>query len=181
MVTVKRYIGQFRKPLHWQGWRAFLRRTVWPVLLAAALFLLVRSSLLTHYSVTVAQPGLGLMAGDRILINRTAYGFSLPFQQAFGYPPFFPAAPRIGEIVVYRSADKGSTRLGRIIALPGQADPDTLHSNSVLPPGTYATTSGYTTSENLIGRAWCVSYSVRPDRLFGLRADRFFITLPCAP
>lgn len=179
MVTVKRYIGKFRKPLHWQGWKPFLRRVLLPALLAVSLFLFVRTSLLTQYTVVQTHSSIGILAGDRVLIDRTAYGFELPLQRAAGFPGFAPRDPVVGDMIAFRD-EYGRMRIGCVLAVPEEQlrhedNPD------MLPYRKFLTTGGYAFSGQIVGRVICVSYSVDPDKLLGIRSERFFLSLPCDP
>ena len=78
MVTIKRYIGKVKKPLHWRGRRHFLRNVVLPSVTAVLLLLAVRTLLLTQFSLSDNLPASGLLEGDRILVDRTAYGVRNP-------------------------------------------------------------------------------------------------------
>ena len=83
MVTIKRYIGKIRKPLHWKGRKAFLRFAVLPALLAVALLLVVRMMVVTQYEMPYNRYDLDLLQGDRLAVNRLAYGWTTPLPRLF--------------------------------------------------------------------------------------------------
>ncbi len=57
-----------------------------------------RSFFLFSWRVREGQPSLGLVPGDRVFINRVAFGLRLPFMKQ---PSLFQRAPRPGEAVAY--------------------------------------------------------------------------------
>jgi signal peptidase I len=57
-----------------------------------------------------------IIEGDRVVVNKLAYGVRLPF----GEEPFWEwSEPRRGEIVVFRSPAAGRYMIKRVIGLPG--------------------------------------------------------------
>ena len=94
MVTIKRYIGKIRKPLHWKGRKAFLRFAVLPALLAVALLLAVRMMVVTQYEMPYNRYDLDLLQGDRLAVNRLAYGWATPLPRLFRRTPRWRSACR---------------------------------------------------------------------------------------
>lgn len=86
-------------------------------LLGLMVLLSARSSLADHYHVPTGsmQPTVGI--GDRVLVDKRAYGLRLPFSRA---EVFAGAAPEVGDVVVLESPEDGITLLKRVVAGPGQ-------------------------------------------------------------
>lgn len=168
MTTIKRYIGKFRKPLRWRGWKRFARYFLLPVVTAALLLVVTRGLLVTQLSLPADRADLGLMAGDRLLINCTAFGLRMGGTGTH-------RQPERGDIVVFGSPDgQEGLHIGRVTALPG----DTAEGRR-LPEATYRIDGTTVTHDRLRGRAVCVSYSTDAaaplHRRF--RRDRFFFLL----
>lgn len=219
--------------------RKMLRLYVLPVAAAVALLLLIRGFLITQYAVTESADE-ELQAGDRVLVNLTAYGLRTPFENLFGYARWGYGRPQRNERVALRAPWTTITTFDRCRALPGdtlwiaadgrtarlhrQATTDVplivpsrrrpqritphnvrllylalrtgegsrvrLQGDSLLLGGqrlTHATflqdyywmehtgpTMGFTPHAHLVGRPFCVSYSVplRKDRLFRRLKDK---------
>ena len=103
MVTIKRYIGKIRKPLHWKGRKAFLRFAVLPALLAVALLLAVRMMVVTQYEMPYNRYDLDLLQGDRLAVNRLAYGWTTPLPRLFGEHHVGECLPKKGDLVAFAS------------------------------------------------------------------------------
>jgi signal peptidase I len=95
--------------------RTWLRETArlaaFVVALAAA-----RSSLADHYHVPTGSMIPTVEIGDRVLVNKVAYGLRVPFTGGslvrFG-------GPARGDVVVLESPEDGVTLLKRVVAVPG--------------------------------------------------------------
>jgi signal peptidase I len=92
-----------------------LRELLTIALLALVLFS-ARSSLADHYVVPTSSMEYTLMPGDRVLVNKTAYGFRVPF---IGWRLSDGAAPSQGEVVVFDSPETGKRLIKRIVAVGG--------------------------------------------------------------
>ena len=177
MVTIKRYIGKVKKPLHWRGRRHFLRNVVLPSVTAVLLLLAVRTLLLTQFSLSDNLPASGLLEGDRILVDRTAYGVRNPLAGFFGADRWGRGVPQYGETAVWTETQgAGGMRLGRITALPG----DTVTCGTqryVLAAGTNAAGTDIIIHSQLVGRIVCVTYSIDARAPFYncLRSGRMFV------
>lgn len=97
-------------------------------LLAAILaVVLVRSCCLSLVAIPGAGAGPELHQGDRLLVNRLAYGLRLPLSRLWGYHRWGTSTPRRNDWAVFNSPTDtptlrpDTTRLcvGRCIALPG--------------------------------------------------------------
>jgi signal peptidase I len=76
-----------------------------------------RSSLADHYYVPSGSMEYSLMPGDRVVVNKMAYGFRIPLTKI---DIFGSSTPGRGEIAVFDSPEDGKTRLiKRIVAIGG--------------------------------------------------------------
>jgi signal peptidase I len=87
------------------GWAAFV-----------GLMLSARASLADHYHVTSGSMEPTVATGDRVLVNKAAYGLRLPLVDR--YLVEFDG-PRRGDVVVLRSPTGGPVLLKRVVAVPG--------------------------------------------------------------
>jgi signal peptidase I len=99
---------------------SFKRATVAIVVLGAVIFG-TRARLVEIAPVTGPSMEPTLNPGDRLVVNKTAYGFRLPFsQRALGV-----RSPRRGDLIVFpnpdrgRSPDQPASIVKRVIGLPG--------------------------------------------------------------
>jgi signal peptidase I len=97
--------------------RRWFRREVAPVLLALVLVTAARSSLADHYYVPSGSMENTLFAGDRVVVDKTAYGLRIPYTKI---DLFGGASPRPGEIAVFDSPADGTLLIKRIVATGGQ-------------------------------------------------------------
>ena len=171
MVTIKRYIGKIRKPLHWKGRKAFLRFAVLPALLAVALLLAVRMMVVTQYEMPY---------------NRLAYGWATPLPRLFGEHHVGECLPKKGDLVSFASpAGNDQVLVERVEALPG----DTVVVETLLRDGQemvrrFVVCKGYGQFGNyivplrcIIGRVFGITYSVDPQAPFYrcFRRERFLL------
>ena len=76
-----------------------------------------RSSLADHYYVPSGSMEYSLMPGDRVVVNKMAYGLRIPLTKI---DIFGSSTPTRGEIAVFDSPQDGETRLiKRIVAIGG--------------------------------------------------------------
>jgi signal peptidase I len=82
----------------------------------AVVLFAARSSLADHYQVPTGSMMPTVMVGDRVVVNKLAYGVRVPFTDIalarFG-------APARGDVVVLSSPEDGITLLKRVVAVPG--------------------------------------------------------------
>lgn len=186
MVTIKRYIGKIRKPLHWKGRKAFLRFAVLPALLAVALLLAVRMMVVTQYEMPYNRYDLDLLQGDRLAVNRLAYGWTTPLPRLFGEHHIGECLPKKGDLVAFASpAGNDQVLVERVEALPG----DTVVVETLLRDGQemvrrFVVCKGYGQFGNyivplhcVIGRVFGITYSVDPQAPFYrcFRRERFLL------
>ncbi len=94
-----------------------LRRIGKEVLLVGVLALILfsaRSSLADHYIVPTSSMEYTLMPGDRVLVNKTAYGLRVPFLK---WQLTRGDQPGVGEIVVFDSPETGKRLIKRVVAV----------------------------------------------------------------
>ncbi len=89
------------------------------LLLVASLALILfsaRSSLADHYIVPTSSMEYTLMPGDRVLVDKTAYGLRVPFLH---WRITGGRAPQRGEVVVFDSPESGKRLIKRVVAVGG--------------------------------------------------------------
>jgi len=86
------------------------------IAIAVGVMFMARSSLADHYHVPTGSMMPTVHIGDRIVVNKAAYAFRVPFTDvalaSFG-------GPARGEVVVLSSPDDGTTLLTRVVGVPG--------------------------------------------------------------
>lgn len=87
-------------------------------LLAVVVLLSARSSLADHYHVPTGSMQPTVAIGDRVLVDKRAYGLRAPFTES---RLLGGEAPAPGDVVVLVSPEDGATLLKRVVAGPGQA------------------------------------------------------------
>ena len=97
--------------------RAWFRKEVAPILLALLLVTAARSSLADHYYVPSGSMENTLVAGDRVIVDKTAYGVRLPYTKI---DLFGDGHPKPGEVAVFDSPADGELLIKRIVAVGGQ-------------------------------------------------------------
>src|SRR6187402_1205978 len=97
--------------------RAWFRKEVAPILLALVLVTAARSSLADHYYVPSGSMENTLFAGDRVVVDKTAYGIRLPYTKI---DLISGAHPQPGEVAVFDSPADGILLIKRIVAVGGQ-------------------------------------------------------------
>lgn len=75
-----------------------------------------RSSLADHYFVPTGSMVPTVAVGDRVLVNKLAYGLRVPFTDVVVTDL---GMPERGDVVVLRSPENGITLLKRVVAVPG--------------------------------------------------------------
>ena len=77
-----------------------------------------RSSLADHYYVPSGSMEYSLMPGDRVIVDKTAYGVRIPLTKI---DMFGAATPRRGDIAVFDSPRDGTRLIKRIVAIGGDS------------------------------------------------------------
>ena len=80
------------------------------------LILAGRSSLADHYYVPSGSMEYSLMPGDRVVVDKTAYGIRIPLTKI---DVFDTGRPQRGEIVVFDSPVDGTLLIKRVVAIGG--------------------------------------------------------------
>lgn len=96
-----------------------LRRIGTELLILAAVVvvsLAARSALADHYYIPSESMENSLLVGDRVLVNKTAYGLRIPFTDI---KLLERGSPQRGEIVIFDSPESGVRLIKRIVAIGG--------------------------------------------------------------
>jgi signal peptidase I len=96
-----------------KGW---LQSELFALAITLALVTAARSSLADHYYVPSGSMEYSLLPGDRVIVDKTAYGFRIPLTKIdlFGEMP-----PRRGDVAVFDSPQDGTRLIKRIVAIGG--------------------------------------------------------------
>lgn len=86
------------------------------LLITLALVTFARSSLADHYYVPSGSMEYTLLPGDRVLVDKTAYGFRIPLTTI---DIFGARAPDRGDVAVFDSPVDGRRLIKRIVAVGG--------------------------------------------------------------
>lgn len=86
------------------------------MLVAAAIVLTARASFADHYVVPSGSMEPTVHVGDRIFVNKLAYGLRVPLTDVYVVDANGPAR---GDVVVLTSPEDGRVLLKRVVALPG--------------------------------------------------------------
>ncbi len=86
------------------------------LLLLVAVILSARSSFADHYLVPTGSMEYTLMPGDRVVVDKSAYGIRLPFTH---FEIIERDAVRRGEVVIFDSPKDGTRLIKRIVAIGG--------------------------------------------------------------
>lgn len=97
--------------------RDWFRKEVAPILLALVLVTAARSSLADHYYVPSGSMENTLFSGDRVFVDKTAYGWRIPYTKI---DVAGVAHPQAGEVAVFDSPADGILLIKRIVATGGQ-------------------------------------------------------------
>lgn len=96
--------------------KSVIRSEVLQIALLVVLLLAFRSSFADHYHVPSGSMEYTLMPGDRVVVDKTAYGIRLPFTTI---DLFAAATPERGDVVVFDSPLDGNRLIKRIVAVGG--------------------------------------------------------------
>ena len=117
--------------------REWFRKEVAPILLALVLVTAARSSLADHYYVPSGSMENTLFAGDRVVVDKTAYGWRIPYTKI---DLVDGARPQPGEVAVFDSPADGMLLIKRIVAVGGQVV--SLHDGHLVVDGGRARVAG---------------------------------------
>lgn len=91
-------------------------RNNWHLVVVMLILLAARSSLADHYIVPSGSMEPTLVPGDRVLVDKTAYGVRVPFTRiALAHGD----APQAGEVVIFDSPQDGTRLIKRVVAVGG--------------------------------------------------------------
>ncbi|MCC6997063.1 MAG: signal peptidase I [Deltaproteobacteria bacterium] len=136
------------------------RTAVMPLAIIVLTMLTVRASLADHVRVPTGSMQPTVAIGDRVIVNKAAYGVRVPGTQVW-LARF--AGPAVGDVVVLDAPDEDKLLLKRVVAGPG--DTIAVHRGEITLNGVAQpiTTVGALAFETLNGRA----HPVRLDRQGG--------------
>ncbi len=97
--------------------RSYFRREVAPLLGLLLLITAARSSFADHYYVPSGSMENTLFAGDRVVVDKTAYGWRIPYTKI---DVVDRARPQPGEVAIFDSPADGILLIKRIVAIGGQ-------------------------------------------------------------
>jgi signal peptidase I len=122
--------------------RSWFRKEVAPILLALVLVTAARSSLADHYYVPSGSMENTLFAGDRVVVDKTAYGVRIPYTKI---DVIEGAHARPGEVAVFDSPADGKLLIKRIVAVGGQVV--SLHRGHLFVDGKALAPDGFASDE----------------------------------
>lgn len=96
--------------------RRWIKTEVIPFALMIVLLTAARSSVADHYFVPSGSMEYSLMPGDRVIVDKTAYGFRVPYTKI---DLTNARTPSRGEIAVFDSPEDGKLLIKRIVAVGG--------------------------------------------------------------
>lgn len=96
--------------------RRWIKTEVIPFALMVVLLTAARSSVADHYFVPSGSMEYSLMPGDRVIVDKTAYGFRVPYTKI---DLLGARTPNRGEIAVFDSPQDGTLLIKRIVAVGG--------------------------------------------------------------
>lgn len=92
------------------------RSEAWSLLIVLALVTAARSSFADHYYVPSGSMEYSLMPGDRVIVDKTAYGLRIPLTKIDLIGATTPAR---GDVAVFDSPRDGTRLIKRIVAIGG--------------------------------------------------------------
>ena len=100
------------QPLLRKLWRNWLK----PIIVVIVIVAPIRSSIADWNDVPTQSMEPTILVGDRILVNKLAYGLRVPFTHQY---VISWSGPERGDIVVFHAPGTGKRTVKRVIALPG--------------------------------------------------------------
>jgi len=98
------------------GKKNWIRQELFSLAVVLAAVTATRSSLADHYYVPSGSMEYSLIPGDRVFVDKTAYGFRIPLTKV---RLFGTRTPERGEIAVFDSPEDGTRLIKRIVAIGG--------------------------------------------------------------
>ena len=96
--------------------KSAIANEIFQLALIVVLMLAFRSSFADHYHVPSGSMEYTLMPGDRVVVDKTAYGIRIPFTTI---DLVAAATPARGDVVVFDSPRDGERLIKRIVAIGG--------------------------------------------------------------
>ena len=123
------------RPTNWREWNTYLfHEWIKPFLIVLAVFLPLRSVVADWNDVPTGSMKPTILEGDRIFVNKLAYGLRVPFT---GVWVSRWDSPGRGEIVVCDSPEDGTRLVKRVMGVPG--DTITMYRGQLVVNGMPAT------------------------------------------
>lgn len=94
----------------------FVRIELLPLLIMVLLVTAARSSLADHYYVPTGSMEYSVMPGDRLVVDKEAYGLRLPYTRIHILSGPRPAR---GDVVIFNSPQDGMLLVKRVVAVAG--------------------------------------------------------------
>jgi signal peptidase I len=143
-----------------------LRRFAIPLAIAAFVALGLRACVMETLSVKTGSMAPTLLAGDRVLVWKPAYGLRVPF---LGARPFGEALPERGDVVLLGSPTRaGQDWIKRVVGLPGdvvELREQVLYLNGVPQPREAAGDLAYDELNEETGVWWTDTCRLQRERL----------------
>src|SRR5688572_12624932 len=147
----------------YQRMRQFFRQQIAPLAVIVLVLTSFRSAIADWNIVPTGSMNPSIVEGDRIFVNKLAFGLKVPFTT---WHLAHWSEPARGEIVVFHSPTDGTRLVKRIVGLPGDLiamRDNTLRINGQ--PATYVATGSQTFDEVLAGRHHPVLMTPHVDAL----------------
>ncbi len=96
--------------------KSWMKSELVSLAIVLALVTAARSSLADHYYVPSGSMEYSLIPGDRVVVDKTAYGLRIPLTKI---DLFGASTPARGEIAVFDSPEDGTRLIKRIVAVGG--------------------------------------------------------------
>ena len=96
--------------------RRFIRRELLPIALVVLVTCCVRSAIADWNIVPTGSMNPSIIEGDRIFVNKLAYGLRIPFTEVHLAQW---STPSRGDVITFCSPKDGTTLVKRVIGLPG--------------------------------------------------------------
>jgi signal peptidase I len=121
--------------------RKFLREQIVPLAVIILLLCSFKSAIADWNIVPTGSMNPSIVEGDRILVNKLAYGLKVPFTT---WHLAHWSAPARGDVITFRSPKDGTVLVKRVVALPG--DRVAMRDEQLIVNGTAATNGPLATS-----------------------------------
>src|SRR4051812_42987770 len=104
------------RPTHWRRLKHIVRHQLQPIVIMLFLLLAARSSLADWNDVPTGSMNPTILEGDRVFVNKLAYGLKVPFTTLH---LLRWEHPERGQVVVFFAPHDGTRMAKRVAAVPG--------------------------------------------------------------